>query len=412
MKRANSRPTNFTEPSEQLALARYRQRIDRIDQRLVDLLSQRAEWVRKVGHWKRKTGYPIRDQKREQFIQKRIAELNSGPLDNHSLSRIFSAVIEESRLLERNDLIAATKQVFERAPLTRISILGLGLMGTSCALAIRKNIPEATIIGYDPSAPSSRDPERALGIHQRARSVEAALRCEVLILAMPAREIQKFIAQEGHRIQPGTLVLDLGSTKREICGAAAKRLPKGVIFIGGHPLAGKARSGAGYAEVDLFQNRPFVLVFPKKNRLPRSARTAIESLMNALGAIPFQMDASEHDRALAATSHLPQLISLALSLASKSLLGALPPLSGPAFLEMTRLAESNPRMWNDIAATNRKEILRALSRFQRELDRVGSAVQRRNLTELFAHSRKFREKIIRFHRNLNKRRRKAHAHHL
>ncbi len=244
-----------------------------------------------------------------------------------------------------------------------VAIAGLGLMGGSLALALKPHCRRITGIDPDPNA-------RALALERKA--VDAALPglegldgdVGLLILAAPVRTILNLAARlaELPQTAPGLVVLDIGSTKQTILEAFS-RLPAHFDPLGGHPMCGKESSGMANADPNLYQGAPFALC-PLPRTSPR-ARALAESLAAAVGALPLWLDAATHDRWVAATSHLPYLLSAALVNATPA---EAAPLVGPGFRGMARLAGSDPAMMLDILTTNRSEIRTTTARLRSALD--------------------------------------------
>ena len=236
--------------------------------------------------------------------------------------------------------------------MTRIAIVGVGLIGGSFALALRKAGLDARFIGVS----SPRTVERALGlgaIDEALPLEEATSRADVIYLAQPIARILQTLDMLDAR---SALVTDAGSTKCAIMARGRRH----VRFVGGHPMAGKESRGVESADADLFQGRPYVLTEPEPWLMKWIAR---------IGARPVIMSPEDHDRLVAFTSHLPQLISTALA----SSLGEEPQAAsvcGPGALDMTRLAASPYDIWRDIFATNAESIDTALGAFIARLERL------------------------------------------
>jgi prephenate dehydrogenase len=180
----------------------------------------------------------------------------------------------------------------------------------------------------------------------------------------------------------GTVLTDVGSTKRDIMAAAARhRVPN---FTGGHPIAGSEHGGRAYARADLFEGRPWLLVHGSADA---STETRLEQFVAGLGAIPLWLDASTHDRVIAYVSHVPQVLAVALMDAAAerigpSGLGA----SGRAFAEMTRLASSPADLWEDILATNADFIGDALDEIVRRLPTSADLSERTWVRDIFTRA--------------------------
>lgn len=262
-----------------------------------------------------------------------------------------------------------------------VSIFGVGLIGGSFALAIRKTGFTGTILGV--GSPKTLARARELGAIDRAATPgEAAAEADLIFLAQPVQTILAAIPSLAGITRPDALVTDAGSTKESIARAGSKAFPDG-NFLGGHPLAGKERRGIDAADASLFAGRTWVLTPDGPEIMVRPAVRAYVSLLGDIGALPVTLPALEHDRILAFTSHLPQLASTALSSALAAELSSASadghPLFGPALLDSTRLALSPFSMWGDILATNREHIRAALQcyilKLQYLMDGLGAGPQ-------------------------------------
>jgi prephenate dehydrogenase len=245
-------------------------------------------------------------------------------------------------------------------------IAGLGLIGGSLARDLTRLGWHVT--GVD-RAPVRRRARRAGAIAASRGSLDAALSgAELLVIAAPPRASLALLRQAA-RVAPGLSVTDVVSVKRPICLEARRQGLEG--FVGGHPLAGSEAGGFGASREGLFQGRRWALC-PLPSTHP-GAQRRVRGLVSAVGARPEIVDPSRHDRAVAALSHLPQLVAWALVETSKSLPVAERRLAGPAFAGMTRLARSPRSLWREILAANRDEVRRAVARLRRELGRRSSS---------------------------------------
>jgi prephenate dehydrogenase len=244
---------------------------------------------------------------------------------------------------------------------TRIAIIGLGLMGGSLALALHGKC--AGLLGADPD-PQTIDLARRSGLCDKIATDPAIIlpEADMVILATPVGEILKLVQQLPDLYPRPGVVMDIGSTKVEICQALAG-LPERYDVIGGHPMCGREKLGLANAEAGLFSGAVFGLT-PLK-RTSSHARSLVEGLVVKIGARPLWLDPETHDRWVAATSHLPYLVSVALCLATSKEASSL---VGPGFLSSSRLAATPHSMMLDVLLTNRENILIALNRFRSQLD--------------------------------------------
>lgn len=240
----------------------------------------------------------------------------------------------------------------------RVVIIGVGLIGGSFALAIRKAGLASQISGWN----SDQSLDAALSgglIDEIETSFEDGRRCnaDLIYLSAPVSGIIRFLQRHGRQIEAGTFVTDAGSTKRHICAAARECLPMGVQFVGGHPMAGSHHAGIDFADAGLFSGAPYALVAD-----PGKEIEAMRSLVEEIGGRPIILDAAEHDEIAARISHAPQLLStaLAVAVAQSDKSERVLQLAGSGFASMTRLAESPWSIWEDICRLNRDEIAAAL----------------------------------------------------
>jgi prephenate dehydrogenase len=258
---------------------------------------------------------------------------------------------------------------------SRIAIIGLGLMGGSLALALKGKC--AALYGID-SDPATLELALANGIVDQAEGDPAKLlpQADLLILATPVLAIIDVLQRLPSFVQKPCIVLDLGSTKRDIV-RAMEALPKRFDPIGGHPICGKEKLGLEHAEAGLFQNSVFV-VTPLARSTDR-ARQAAGQLISALGAHRIDMAAEEHDQALAFTSHLPFLLSSALALSTPSVFSSF---IGTGFRSTSRLAGTPSQMMMDVLKTNREHVIHSIENFRQSLDQIETALKNENDTQL------------------------------
>jgi len=253
----------------------------------------------------------------------------------------------------------------------RLAIFGFGLIGASIAAAVRKAAPEISLVGIDlPKAVTSAE-VRALTDEQidssdRERVRQAVARADLCVLAAPVAVIR---AELPALLQSAQVVTDCGSTKRSIYEAVSG-LPRARRFVPGHPMAGGPEGGAALARADLFQHQTWLLC---PEDCDPDALAQVERLVALVGANSVHLSLDAHDRAVAYTSHVPQLVASALSvMASRSnaLLAA-----GPAYRATTRSAGGAEVMWRDIFAANAHEISSVLRELASELENVARGLE-------------------------------------
>jgi prephenate dehydrogenase len=229
----------------------------------------------------------------------------------------------------------------------RIGVVGLGLVGGSLARDVATR--GAVVLGHDlDDAALAAAVEEGVVHRALSAGLEGVEDADVLVLAVPVDALEGVLATALPHLRPECVVTDLGSTKRAAVETAT-RLGIGARFAGSHPLAGHHRSGWSASRTGLFTGAP-VYLCPTPTTEPRVLET-LRTLWLELGARPVEMDAAEHDRRLAWTSHLPQLASTALALALRAE-GLTPEDLGPGGRDLTRLAASSPELWSGVCLEN------------------------------------------------------------
>lgn len=263
----------------------------------------------------------------------------------------------------------------ERLSDCRIAIVGLGLMGGSLALALEGKCAQRIGIDQDPAA--VEEALRAGAVERGAPGPGELLpQADLIVLAVPVLDIIDTI-HELPALHPGSpVVLDLGSTKRQIL-CAMETLPRRFDPIGGHPMCGKEAGGFANASRDLYQAAPFALA--PLERTSSRAQTLAQELAQAAGARPLWIDALTHDEWTAATSHFPYLLASALALSTPV---SARPLAGPGLRSTTRLAGSSPEMMLDVLQTNADALLQSIVRFGTELAAFETLVRQGQWEEL------------------------------
>jgi prephenate dehydrogenase len=278
----------------------------------------------------------------------------------------------------------------------KVSIVGLGLIGGSWGLALKKFGLAARRAGFGRASTIAR----ALAVDAVDEGTDdlgkAVREADLIILAAPVGAILDCIPLLRDVASPSALVTDVGSTKRLICQRARETLSNDLLFLGGHPLAGKERAGVENADAALFTRARYVLTPLEERHLEDPRSQGFISLVTAIGARPQIMDPACHDRALAFLSHLPQLLSSALAslIAEESLAAQLPvELAASGFRDVTRLAESPYSLWRDICLTNLENIQQALDALVEKLEFMKRHLGNHELEREFQQAAKLREKL-------------------
>ena len=277
-------------------------------------------------------------------------------------------------------------------PFKHVAIIGVGLIGGSFALAIKQRFPSICIIGVDKPQILKRALKQNV-IDIAERSAACAVRsADLVILATPVSVITKLLPIVAKNTMPHAIVTDTGSVKQAIVHQAYKLFPHG-NFIGGHPMAGSEFSGIDAAHPLLFQNAIYILT-PTRTTNNRSLR-ALANFFSLLDARIFMLDPAMHDSIVAAVSHLPQLVAVALM----NTIGKRHPnapahlsLAAGGFRDMTRIASSRFEIWKDILSANRQEISKALRLFIDQLERMSAVIDSKpsRLSSDFKTSRNLR----------------------
>ncbi|MFO7271371.1 prephenate dehydrogenase [Sphaerobacter thermophilus] len=282
----------------------------------------------------------------------------------------------------------------------RVSIIGLGLIGASIGLGLKRwatdngrREPVLEISGFDVSLDVQNYAKKLGAVDRTEWNLPSAIeRADFIVIATPVgavREVLQSIAEHG---RDGVVVTDTGSTKAEVLSWAAEILPPTIHFVGGHPMAGKTQSVEG-AEADLFKQATWA-VCPTVNASEEAVQTVL-GMISALDAEPLFVDAHEHDGFVAAISHLPMLLSVSLmrTVRKDSQWRDIRQLSSSGFRDVSRLAGGSPEMYRDICATNRENIVRWVDtaiadlQYLRDLIATGSEETLETLRAVFEEAR-------------------------
>ena len=271
----------------------------------------------------------------------------------------------------------------------RVALIGTGLIGGSLGLALRAKHPEAEVVGFDASG-AERDLALARGAVTRCAgsAPEAASGADLVVVAVPTAAVADVLREIAPALSPEAVVTDVASVKGPAMWAAAEILPAGVRFVGGHPMAGAERVGMAHADALLFENAVYVLTPGASGDGETPSRDAIAPealwLVEAVGARAVVMSAERHDAVVAAVSHLPQLLAVALVAHAAEAGDDALALAAGGFRDMTRIASSPFGMWGGILGANRDAILDALDGFARGLGTLREAVASGDTPELRA----------------------------
>lgn len=282
----------------------------------------------------------------------------------------------------------------------RVALIGLGLIASSMAHAMRRAGLKTEIVGTARSA-ETREAAKEIGFCDRVVSTaaEAVDGADLVVLAIPVGAMEVVAKEIGPHLASGATVTDVGSVKRAVIDAVAPHLPEDVHFIPGHPLAGTEHSGPRSGFAALFDNRWSILV-PDEKTDPQ-ALERLKQYWRLLGANVDTMDADHHDLVLAVTSHAPHLIAYTMVGVADDLRrvtdSEVIKYSAAGFRDFTRIAASDPTMWRDVFLTNKDATLEILGRFTEELFALQRAIRTGNgehLFDYFTRTRAIRRGII------------------
>lgn len=266
----------------------------------------------------------------------------------------------------------------------RVTIVGVGLIGASFGLALRKAGFAGSIVGV--SSPRSIEAALERGAIDSGMKLEDAVpQSDLIFLSQPISGIIATLTQLDPLVRSSMLVTDAGSTKVQIERTAMMWL-RNCQFVGGHPMAGKAQRGAEAADADLFQDRPWILT----SYGDHPVEVEFRAWLKKIGVRIIGMDAATHDRRVAWSSHLPQLASTALAASLHDSQPLAAGVAGPGLIDMTRLAMSSYELWRDILETNQVEIAAALDAYIAKLQNL-----RTNLPDEFSSGADFAQTLPR-----------------
>ena len=257
----------------------------------------------------------------------------------------------------------------------RIAVLGLGLIGGSLARALRQSNLAAQIAGYDASLDATRRAmERNAITHICVTAEEAVQQADMVILATPIRAMPELLMSIAPALKPGALVTDTASTKVQVVEWARTLLPTHVVFVGGHPMAGRESSGIDAAEAGLFEGCTYCLT-PTAQTQP-DAVMRLREFVTRLTAHPLLLDAQEHDLLVAGISHLPFVVSSALvrMLGQDVSWSEMAKLAASGYRDISRLAAGSPAMYRDICSTNKEAIINWLDTLVMQLAELRSLI--------------------------------------
>jgi cyclohexadieny/prephenate dehydrogenase len=289
----------------------------------------------------------------------------------------------------------------DAAPLfQRVAIIGLGLIGSSLARAIKRNRLARELVGCDASA-AARAVSKKLKLADKivGDAGAAAAGADLVVVAVPQSAYAAVGAVIGKRLKRGAIVSDVGSVKEAAMKTLAPHLGRDVAFVPGHPIAGTENSGPAAGFADLFVGRWCILTPPRGT--PAAATAKVRALWKRCGMRVETMDAAHHDRVLAITSHVPHLIAYTIvdtvSELETHLQGEVIKFAASGFRDFTRVAASDPVMWRDVFLNNRDAVLEMMGRLHEDIGLMQKAIRNgdgKTLHKVFTRSRRIRRSIV------------------
>jgi len=280
----------------------------------------------------------------------------------------------------------------------RISIIGIGLIGGSLGLALKEKKPNFKVVGIDKQEIIEKAIARGAIDEGTVNLEEGIKEADIIIIATPVKTILNILTQINPFVKKGCLVTDTGSTKAKINETANQVLPQDIHFIGGHPMAGSEKYGIDSASPHLFQDKTYILTPAHKSNF--RALEKISLLIKMIGAKKLILDPPEHDRIVGGVSHLPQIMAVSLinmvsELVQKENNNNYFKAVGEGFKDMTRIASSPYKIWEDICDTNQENILEMIQEFRNYLGVIEDKLKNdpNSLKEEFQKASKLRESI-------------------
>jgi prephenate dehydrogenase len=281
----------------------------------------------------------------------------------------------------------------------RVAVIGVGLIGGSFSLALKEKKLCGHVVGAGRGAANLKTALESGVIDSAEAGAASAVRnADLVLVSTPVAQFEKIFGEIREPLKPGALVMDTGSTKRDVVAAARAGLGAKIAqFVPAHPIAGAEHSGAAAANAALFRGRRLVLTPLEENR-QQDVETAA-GLWGASGARVSRMTPEAHDQVFAAVSHLPHLLAYALvdDISARANAAQLFGYAAGGFRDFTRIASSHPEMWRDICVANRDRLLHELHLYEEKLKTIGAMLEAgdaASLEKLFAEARAARARWL------------------
>lgn len=361
-----------------------REKIDKLDKKIVKYLEERIKITEKILDLKTKLHLPITDKKREEEIINKLRLLIHNPILKDSLEEIYESIFTLSKknfLLQKNKLFKFKK----------VGIIGLGVIGGSIAKAIKFISPDVEIYSLERK---DKDIELALKektIDKTLPLGELVNKSELIIIATPIDSIIPIAEEIANSYQGGCkIIIDVGSVKEKIVKKFEKLNKENLDFIGTHPMAGSEKSGFKHSKVDLFLHNPWIITPHKLNRKENIKK--IKELIINLGSFPILTDAKTHDLIVARISHLVFLVSKLLFIYAYETNKKWLKFAGTGFKTTTRLTSANPLMHSQIFINNYQNIKKEFELFIQFIQK--NKISPENCLNIFKKYKKIRDRLF------------------
>lgn len=290
----------------------------------------------------------------------------------------------------------------------RITIIGLGLIGSSIARAIKKNNLCKILVAHDKSKIVLKKTSKLkITNHIEPNLKKSVKDSDLVIICTPLGTYKNIVSVIKNNLKKSCILTDVGSAKIFVANTVSKLINKKTIWIPAHPVAGTEQSGPEAGFADLFKNR-WCIITPVNKKNPSSVKK-LNNFWKRIGSKVQQMSAEHHDKVMAITSHIPHLIAYNIvgtaANLEKDTKSEVIKYSASGFRDFTRIASSDPTMWRDIALNNRKQILHMLEKFNLDLSNLKRAIMRKDgnkLFKLFSKTRKIRQAIVKAGQDINR----------
>ncbi|WP_137597578.1 prephenate dehydrogenase [Paucilactobacillus kaifaensis] len=278
----------------------------------------------------------------------------------------------------------------------KIVVVGLGEMGASLALAIKNSQPDSEIIGVDADEQTLTRSQKIGLTSQVAKQLgDVAEIADVIVLATPTKIIIELLHQLRHlQLKKNVIITDTGSTKVQVMNAAKPLIEHGILFVGGHAMAGTQKAGIEAVNANLYDQVPYFLITENK-----IARQRVKKLLRPLHVNFVDITAQKHDHIMAQLSDLPHIAAAALVNSTEATLNdepQLPRFAAGGFKDTTRIGAADPQMWTDVLLTNRDATLAALEGYQQQIQQIIDGLKRddaKQIHSFFESSKQIRSKF-------------------